>query len=136
MTGFSLQSSWRRLRPFTGPLRSWWKEERATDSPAKRWASALIGAGLLLGGLRISEQLAVAGRDVLERDQLRLVQLLNLLRRHSVITATDWAMWDDTLAFAQGRNPSFLADSNLETTHLFRDGAVMAIHNPTGQLLA
>jgi diguanylate cyclase (GGDEF)-like protein len=119
-----------------GSLRSWLKQERhALANPGWR-ALLLIAAPLLLAlvGLEASRRLRERGQQLEERQQQAIDLLQWLAGQHRRI-ALDWAHWDDTLAFVEGRNPGFPAN-DMGTTSLLKEGAVMAIWGPDGQPLA
>lgn len=95
----------------------------------------MIGISLLVGGHHLVSSISRNGRNALELSQLQQLQLLQQMRRHSILTARDWAHWDETLRYVRGSNPNFLRTSNLDGTHLFDDGAVLAIFDRNGQRL-
>ncbi len=118
------------------PLRSWLKQERlaARDS---RWLNNLRAGALLLVVLISLEALRrdQATRRQLAGEQQEQLHLLQSLVRDNKRPLNDWAQWDRTLAFSEGRDPDFV-DGLMRTTALLDGGAVMAIDGGNGQRLA
>lgn len=118
------------------PLRSWLKEERRLlPRSVKLWwvgfSSLLLLAVLLAVEVRRREQSISTALDAKRLEQLDLVaEALSDLRR----TAFDWARWDDSLQFVQGRNPGFV-QRDLEQTSLFDGGGVMLLFDRDGEVL-
>lgn len=117
-------------------LRSWLKQERlALRQPG--WRTTLLLAVPLvvaLVGLEATRRVGDASEDLAQQQQ-RAINLLQWLVGEQRRTTLDWAHWDNTLNFVEGRNPGFPA-MDMDTTSLLKDGAVMAIWGPTGTLLA
>lgn len=119
-----------------GFLRSWLKQEgQAMANPGWRTllkiATPLLLSLVLLEAVRrIQER-----REQLENRQQQAIDLLHWLAAEQRKIALDWGHWDDSLAFAEGGNPSF-ASTDMGTTALLDSGAVMAIWSPSGKLLA
>ena len=102
-----------------------------------RWRHTLWISGVLtvvVVGLEGTRRLYSARSQVLAEQQQAL-DLLRWLVEDSERTSLDWAHWDDTLAFVQGRKPEF-PEADIGTTALLRDGAVMAVFGEGGQRLA
>lgn len=118
-----------------GLLRSWLKEERqALANPGWRFVLRVaVPLVVLLAGLEAARRLQEKGQN-LEEKQQQAIDLLYWLSGEQRRTAQDWAHWDDTLAFAEGRNPAF-PTTDMDTSALLSAGAVMAIWGPTGQRL-
>lgn len=117
-------------------LRSWLKQERLAAG-SSRWVRTLRTGTLLvllligLEGLRryrtVHQQLGQYQEEQLQR--------LQSLVRDTHRPLSDWAAWDEVLAFAEGRQPDFV-ERLMRTTALLDGGAVMAIHNGQGRPLA
>ena len=115
-------------------LRSWLKEERRL-LPER---SMLLGVGtvsLLLLGMVLTLELQRRDTSInrsleVERQQrLELVAAaLDDIRR----TTFDWARWEDSYRFIQGRNPSFIAN-DLAKTSLFSSGGTMVLFDLQGR---
>ncbi|MFM9100420.1 MAG: diguanylate cyclase domain-containing protein, partial [Cyanobium sp.] len=71
----------------------------------------------------------------LTRQQDEQLQTLQALVRDNKRPLTDWAAWDEVLAFSEGRQPDFV-EQLMRTTALLDGGAVMAIHDGAGRQLA
>lgn len=117
-------------------LRSWWKQERAALSQARWRSTFLIGAGLLLVAVVLegSRRHASVQQQALDHQRQNL-DLLHWQVRETQRTSQDWAHWNDSLAFVEGRNPDFPSE-DMGTTALLSEGAVMAIFDEQGQRLA
>lgn len=119
-----------------GILRSWWKQERAALLQARWRSTFLIGAGLVVASITFEgfrryenvQQLAL-------EHQKQNLDLLHWQVRETKRTSQDWAHWNDSLAFVEGRNPEF-PHKDMGTTALLNEGAVMAIFGEQGQRLA
>jgi diguanylate cyclase (GGDEF)-like protein len=117
-------------------LASWFKQERLAWRDHSWRRSLLAGSVLVLslGGLeswwRHTERHQVAAQ---QRNQW-IAQLQHKVHDNARILI-DWAQWDDTLAFLQGRNPSFV-QRQLRSSAVLRDGGLMAIVEGNGRLLA
>lgn len=122
--------------PSPGFLRSWLKQERqALANPG--WRTLLKLAAPLLSGLVVLEgarRLHERSQQLAERQE-QAIALLHWLAEEQRRITLDWAHWDDALAYAEGRNPSF-PNTDMDTSALLGSGAVMAIWDPTGQPLA
>jgi diguanylate cyclase (GGDEF)-like protein len=117
-------------------LRSWLKQERLAASNS-RWlwnlrAGALVL--LVLIGLEALRRHQTVQQQLAQRQQEQL-EVLQLLVRDNKRPLTDWAAWDETLAFTEGRQPDFV-ERLMRTTALLDGGAVMAIHDGGGRRLA
>ena len=117
-------------------LRSWWKQERLSLAQPRWRKSLLVGASLLtlvigLESLRRGEN---AQQQAAER-QRKDLDLLQWQVRDTQRTSQDWAHWDSSLAFTEGRNPSF-PSNDMGLTALITDGAVMAVFGSNGNRLA
>ena len=117
-------------------LRSWWKQERAALLQARWRSTVLVGAALVvaavtLEGVRRYENVQ---QQALEHQKQNL-DLLHWQVRETKRTSQDWAHWNDSLAFVEGRNPEF-PHKDMGTTALLSEGAVMAIFGEQGQRLA
>ena len=116
---------------FLSLLRSWLKEERRLLPRAARPGWIALGSMGLLGLLLIVETQRrhaqiTAAQDSQRLEQLELVDAaLGGLRR----TVFDWARWDDSLRFVQGRNPSFV-QRDIAQSSLFTAGGVMVVIPP------
>ena len=116
--------------------RSWFKEERLAWNDTNWRLTLLVAMAVLLGAI---------GLEGWRRDQQQhqaalqqRTQLLNLIQgkvRDNRRTLIDWAQWDDTLAFVQGRQPTFIS-RQLVRSAVLNDGGLMAITGERGQLLA
>ena len=117
-------------------LRSWLKQERLSASNS-RWLRNLRAGALLLVLLVGLEALRryQSTRQQLAQHQQDKLQVLQSLVRDNKRPLNDWAQWDKTLAFSEGRQPDFVEDL-MRTTALLDGGAVMAIHNGSGSQLA
>ena len=73
-------------------------------------------------------------RQQLTRQQDEQLQTLQALVRDNKRPLTDWAAWDEVLAFSEGRQPDFV-EQLMRTTALLDGGAVMAIHDGAGRQL-
>lgn len=117
-------------------LRAWLKQERLALRQQSWRRTLLLGAPLLMalvlaeGARRLQD-----GARRLERQQQEGLNLLQWLAKEQRRTALDWAHWDDALAFVEGDNPAF-PSTDMGTTALLEEGAVMAIWGPTGRQLA
>jgi len=119
-----------------GSLRSWIKQERLTAgtsglNPTLRTAALLLVLLIGLEGLRRYH----TTRQQLEQRQQEQLQLLQSLVRDNQRPLKDWAQWDEIYAFSEGRQPDFV-ERLMRTTALLDGGAVMAIHDGQGRLLA
>jgi diguanylate cyclase (GGDEF)-like protein len=118
-----------------GLMRTWLKQERqALANPG--WRTLLkIGAPLLLllvvleGARRLHER----SQQLAERQE-QAIALLHWLAEEQRRITLDWAHWDETLAFSEGRNPAF-PSTHLDTTVILDSGGVIGIWGPQGQLL-
>lgn len=122
--------------PSPGYLRSWLKQERqALANPG--WRTLLKVAAPLLSGLVVLEgaRRLHERSQQLKQSQQQAIDLLHWLAAEQRKITLDWAHWDDALAYAEGRNPSF-PNTDMDTSALLGSGAVMAIWDPTGQPLA
>ena len=88
----------------------------------------------LLVSLESLRRIESAHQQAIARQQKDL-DLLQRQVRDSRITSQDWAHWDDSLAFVEGRNPKF-PSRDMGTTALISHGAVMTITGENGQRLA
>jgi len=117
-------------------LRSWLKQERfAASNP--RWGVTLrVGTLLLIVvvGLEAARRVQ-ASREQKEQRQREHIELLQSLVRDSGRALADWAHWDDTYDFVNGKNPGFVSH-DMATTALLDGGAVMAVFDGQGQPLA
>lgn len=117
-------------------LRSWLKQERLAAANS-RWNRTLRSTSLLVllliavEGLRRYQNTRL---QLAERQQEQL-QLLQSIVRDNNRPLADWARWDDSLAFVEGRQPDFVAEL-MRTTALLDGGGVMAIHDGQGRPLA
>jgi len=118
------------------PLGSWLREERRLlPSSVQPRRLALVALGLValtltLETRRRSEQLSLRfQRQRLEKLELVSVALSDIRR-----SALDWAHWDETFAFAQGRDPQFVQRS-LAQSSLFQGGGVMVLFERRGRPL-
>lgn len=122
--------------PCPGFLRSWLKQERqALANPGWRTllkiaAPLMLGPVVLEGARRLHER-----SEQLEHRQQQAINVLHWLAAEQRKITLDWAHWDDALAYAEGRNPTF-PSTDMETSALLGSGAVMAIWDPMGQPLA
>jgi diguanylate cyclase (GGDEF)-like protein len=120
---------------FPGKLHSWQQQERqALANPG--WRSMLrvaVPLQLVLVGLEGARRLQERAQN-LEEKQQQAIDLLYWLAGEQRRTALDWAHWDDSLAYVEGRNPAF-PSTDMDTSALLSAGAVMAIWGPTGQPL-
>jgi diguanylate cyclase (GGDEF)-like protein len=118
------------------PLRSWLKEERRLlPRGARPWrlaASALALVGLLFA-LEILRREARISAD-LETQRSDRLELLNAALSDIRRTVFDWARWEDSLLFAQGRNPQFV-ERDMAQSSLFSGGGVMVVFDRQGQPL-
>ena len=117
-------------------LRSWLKQERLAAGNS-RWTTALRAGVLLLVLLIAIEALRryQTTRQQLAQQQQEKLQVLQSLVRDNKRPLNDWAQWDRTIAFSEGREPDFV-DRLMRTTALLDGGAVMAIYDGGGQQLA
>ncbi|MFM7549600.1 MAG: CHASE4 domain-containing protein [Cyanobacteriota bacterium] len=119
-----------------GSLRSWIKQELLTAgtsrlNPMLRATALLLVLLIGLEGLRRYH----TTREQLEQRQREQLQLLQSLVRDNQRPLKDWAQWDEIYAFSEGRQPDFV-ERLMRTTALLDGGAVMAIHDGQGRLLA
>ena len=117
-------------------LHSWLREERRCLRES-RWRTTLALSALLLTSLLGIEAKRRFDdtQQQLRKEQDQAIGVLQAVVRQSRLTAQDWAHWDDSLDFVQGRNPDFAAN-DMGTTSLLDDGAVMVIFAENGQQLA
>jgi diguanylate cyclase (GGDEF)-like protein len=117
-------------------LRSWLKQEQQAAQKS-RLILNLRAAVLLLALLVGLEALRryQSTRQQLTRQQDEQLQTLQALVRDNKRPLTDWAAWDEVLAFSEGRQPDFV-ERLMRTTALLDGGAVMAIHDGVGRQLA
>jgi len=119
---------------FLSPLRSWLKEERRLlPCSVRLWMVGVGSLGVLTllfaVDLRRHEARVTAELADQRREQLELVGLaLSDLRR----TAFDWARWEDSLRFVQGRNPQFVRRDMVQSS-LFDSGGVMVLFDRNGR---
>jgi diguanylate cyclase (GGDEF)-like protein len=116
-------------------LLRWLKQERqALTNPG--WRTLLkIGAPLLLGLVAVEGVRRLHERSIQLKDrQQQAIDLLHWLAEEQRKIALDWGHWDDSLAYAEGRNPDF-PSTDMDTSALLDSGAVMAIWSPTGSPL-
>ena len=119
-----------------GILRSWWKQERSALRQPRWRSTVLIGASLVLAAITLEglRRYGSIQHQALEHQQQNL-DLLSWQVRETKRISQDWAHWDDSLAFVEGRNPEFV-HQDMATTALLNEGAVMAIFGEQGQRLA
>ena len=117
-------------------LRSWWKQERTALKQARWRSTFLVGAGLLLAAVVLEggRRYASVRQQALDHQRQQL-DLLHWQVRETKRTSQDWAHWNDSLAFVEGRNPTF-PSNDMGTTALLSEGAIMAIFDQQGQRLA
>jgi diguanylate cyclase (GGDEF)-like protein len=116
-------------------LHSWLKQERLAFRH-QNWRFTALVALLMLGllvGFEAVRRLYETRRQ-LQQEQKQTLELLQSWLVEHRRTAQDWAHWDETLAYVQGRNPDFRRQ-NIDTTTLLQGGAVMAIFNGNGEQL-
>ena len=119
-------------------LRSWLKQESSVAGNRRfLWMRKLRASALLLvliiglEGLRRHQNT----QQQLVRQQQEQLELLQVLVRDNKRPLSDWAAWDEILAFSEGQQPDFV-DRLMRTTALLDGGAVMAIYDADGQQLA
>ena len=118
------------------PLRSWLKEERRLlpGSVRLRW----VGLGsLVLLTLLLAVEVRRRGPRIsatLERQRMEKLELVSAALSDIRRTAFDWARWDDSLAFVQGRNPAFV-QRDMAQSSLFASGGVMVLFDQQGRPL-
>lgn len=117
-------------------LRSWWKQERAALREQRRRNTLLISAGLLtlVLGVEAGRRIDRAKAGARDRQNQNL-EWLQWQAEESRRTSQDWAHWDSSLAFVQGRNPGFPA-RDMATTSLIEDGGLMAVFGEDGLRMA
>lgn len=117
-------------------IRSWLRDERtALGQPF--WGTTLLTSGLLLAtliGIEATRRYQNT-RNRSYHEQEQAIGVLQAYARQTRLTALDWAHWDDSLDFVEGRNPGF-PHEYLDTTSLISDGAMMAILGKDGRTLA
>lgn len=124
------------MPPLLSPLRSWLKEERRLlPGSIRLWWVGLSALGLLALLLAVEmgrrESRIAAAMESKRQEQLELVGAALSDRRR---TAFDWARWDDSLAYVQGRNPDFI-QRDMAQTSLFDAGGVMVLFDASGRPL-
>ena len=95
---------------FLSSLRSWLKEERRLLPRSVRLGWVGLGSLVLLTLLLVVEvRRRESGiRAALEKERLEQLELVGAALSDIRRTAFDWARWDDSLGFVQGRNPDFV----------------------------
>lgn len=121
---------------FLSPLQSWLKEERRLlpGSVQLRWVG--LGSLVLLTLLLAGEVRRRAPRisATLESQRMEKLELVGAALSDIRRTAFDWARWDDSLAFVQGRNPAFV-QRDMAQSSLFASGGVMVLFERQGRPL-
>lgn len=117
-------------------LRSWLKQEQLAAQQSRMIRNLRAAALLLvlLVGLEALRRYHTTLQQ-LTRQQDEQLQILQALVRDNKRPLTDWAAWDEVLAFSEGRQPDFV-ERLMRTTALLDGGAVMAIHDGAGRQLA
>lgn len=117
-------------------LRSWLREERRLLPDLRRQSRGLlllVALLLLLLGLELRRREAVISRQLLNK-QLEALESVSASLAGIRRTGLDWARWNDSYAFVQGRNPRFVSH-DLANTSLFEGGGVMVIFDAAGKPL-
>ncbi len=117
-------------------LRSWLKEERRLLPRSARPGWIALGTLGLLSVLLIveSHRRHAQIRSAQERQRLEQLELVDAALGDLSRTVFDWARWDDSLQFVQGRNPSFVQRDIAESS-LFAAGGVMVVIDRGGRPL-
>ncbi len=114
-------------RPLS-PLRSWLKEERRLLPRSIRLTWVGLGCLMLfvvLVAIEIGRREARV-RAELEAQRSDRLELVRAALGDISRTVFDWARWDDSLRFAQGRNPQFV-ERDMAQSSLFSAGGVMVV---------
>lgn len=121
---------------FLSSLRSWLKEERRLLPSSVRLGWVGLGSLVLLTLLlSVEVRRRESGiRAALEEERLEQLELVGAALSDIRRTAFDWARWDDSLGFVQGRNPDFV-QRDMAQTSLFAAGGVMALFDRQGRPL-
>ena len=93
---------------------------------------ALLG---LLHGVAVTDGLArLMGleEDEAQRNARRARDSLRVLADNLAATTADWAHWDETAEFVQGRAPEFVAANLMDSTHVTLRLDVIAFTGPEG----
>jgi len=118
------------------PLRSWLKEERRLLPRSVRLWWVALGSLTLLSLLYAVElrRRDLRIRTELEDQRLEQLELVGASLADIRRTSFDWARWDDSLAFVQGRNPAFV-ERDMAQTSLFEANGVMVLFDRQGRPL-
>lgn len=121
---------------FLSSLRSWLKEERRLLPRSVRLGWVGLGSLVLLTLLLVVEvRRRESGiRAALEKERLEQLELVGAALSDIRRTAFDWARWDDSLGFVQGRNPDFV-QADMAQSSLFATGGVMVLFDRQGRPL-
>lgn len=121
---------------FLTPLQSWLKEERRLLPRSIRLWRVALGSLVLLTVLLAVElrRREIHIRALLENQRLEQLELVGASLGDLRRTAFDWARWDDSLRFVQGRNPQFV-ERDMAESSLFEGGGVMVLFDRQGRPL-